>query len=116
MADQQTDDQAAGKNSQLTAGQQGQSSEYGPQGAENAPGPDEVGPGIADDSTISGASDARSSGNAEADREEDERRRHTTSNIGAPSLGTSQTSGGSSGVAGGKGFIGSQADDSASND
>lgn len=37
---------------------------------------------------------------------------HTTSNAGGSSVGSDQISGGSSGVSGGSGFVGSQADDS----
>lgn len=87
---------------QKTAGQQGQSSEYGQQGEESADGMGGQPIGGNDSNTGTGTTLTQG-----ADFALDE---HTTSNAGGSSVGKDQTSGGSSGVDGGKGFIGSRSD------
>jgi hypothetical protein len=140
MADQRERDQRG--DDQETAGQQGQSSEYGEQGPEadgsradepmNTQGregrfggesagqtPDPNPGGGMSGQPIGGNDSNTGSGTtltqgADFDESSDNPGRGTRSNIGAPSLATSQTSAGSSGVSGGKGFIGSEAGDSGS--
>jgi hypothetical protein len=97
-----------------TTGQRGDRSEYGELGN---PSPPDEGGGMSgqpiggnDSNTGSGTTlTAGYSPPRETPGEDGELGQGTTSNAGASSVGADQTSGGSSGVTGGKGFIGARA-------
>lgn len=120
MADRDTDRKSAKDDKQTIGGQQSHRSEYGDQagqemsreGREGSFGGESRGGGMAGqpvggNDSKSGSGTALTSGYTPPP--DDEFGRDTTSNAGTSVAGRDQTSAGSSGVSGGKGFIGSNA-------
>ena len=123
MADRDNDDKTEAEDKQAIGGQQSHRSEYGDQtdqndstmghqGREGSFGGESSGGGmggqpIGGNDSNTGSGTTLTAGYTPP--HEDEFGRDTTSNAGGSVVGKDQTSGGSSGVSGGEGFIGSNA-------